>query len=152
MEAHVNFKRLYLFTRMSYSGLADVTNIFPHVINAIAVAAPFIYGVLASGAISSSIDLIKGVKEVQDALRKKRQPATQAQPEQGKQQPQPVIGPIEINLYISIERSIVSMAQTLQASGLNADEREQKSATIIITLASDPEGAKTFLDKLKEKK
>jgi hypothetical protein len=122
----------------------EVTMVLPFILRAIEVAAPFLYGVLASGVINNSISLVKEIIAARENWERKHQKQTDHQHMEDAAK--------AALLDPNIKQSIESMTHDLQSAGLTPEKSEHISYRIILLFSEDVPGALSFLQKVTEKK
>ncbi len=134
-------------------GLPDPHTFFPVVIDAIKIAAPYIYTVLAAaGLVNHGIELGRNIKKAHEHIQQKLQkPGDQIQTPDPLPSSKPATSATpSADPAIAKTQAVESMKHTMQIAGLNQADSEQKSNIIINVFLQDPESAQQFVKKLTE--
>jgi hypothetical protein len=125
---------------------AEFAPLLPWILQAISVTAPFLYGLLASGVINNSIDIIKEMREFLDRHKEKQN----EKDDDGKDPPIPTA--LITSLPLELQRAIEMLSDTMKESKNPPERRKLASCAVIILMAYDIPGATQLTQDLKEKK
>lgn len=135
-------------------GAAEISFLLPWVFHALAVAAPFLYGVLASGATTNAITIVKEIIAALNARKEKQQGQVLPGQQQKPHTQVPPSQPARSNALL--EKSADTMTNALRASGRSDEECESITYAVILLLledaSSDAPSANELIRKITEKK
>jgi hypothetical protein len=132
------------------SGGVDVTYVLPWILHALAVAGPFLLGLLASGAINNVISLVKDSKEFLDSLKEKPQGHHLAEQQQ---KLHTTIPPDQSSdPYMILKKVVDTMSHDLRASGCSPEEYERITYHVLLVLLEAPPSAGLLIQKIMEGK
>jgi hypothetical protein len=128
-------------------GAEALPSLLPWILHAITVAAPFLYGVLASGAINHTIELVKETNAALQTRKNKQQDLSQQQ----KSLISPSLTQTD-HSYLLLRQCIDTISSILKASGRSSEECEHITYAILLLLLEDPINAEEFIRTITEKK
>ena len=127
--------------------------ILPWIFHAMAAAAPFLAGFLASRTLDNSSIIIREIHSALNA--RKSTPQNQGQSSQQQEQQGALSSSPQNQLYAvpkQLQQCVGMMTKALQKAGLSPEESERVAYKVIPVLWEDAPGALVFLHKITEKK
>ena len=117
-------------------GAVDIPMIFPWLLNGLVVAAPALYAIVKSDALSNISGLVATLLSIHESLEQRAQ-----KPQEQRLAEQP---------YASLRRFTEGVTRELQAAGIEEKEAERLTLRVLHVLLQDPPGAVNFVQKLED--